>query len=56
MHILLLILLVLAWVLFFAYLTGLALFLLGVGMFFETGDYIWAIPAIIGAYLMTQSN
>jgi hypothetical protein len=56
MHFLLLVIAVVAWVLFFVYLTGLAMFLLGVGMFFESGDYIWLIPGVIGAYLMTRSN
>ena len=56
MHIIWLIVGIIIWCMFLFYLTGLALFLLGVGMFLETGNWLWAIPAIVGAWLMAKSN
>jgi hypothetical protein len=56
MHIIWAIAGLIAWFMLFCYMTGLALFLLGFGMYLETKELIWLIPAVFGALIMCRSN
>ena len=45
-----------ALVLFLGNMVGLALFLLGVGMFLESGNWLWILLAVAGAAIMSSTD